>query len=305
MVESFTVPDGLDGVRVDRAISTLIAMSRADVQRLIAAGFIEVDGEPVGKSTKLTAGQQVRLTGSPEQVGPPEAQDIALDVRYEDDDVLVVHKPFGLVVHPGAGHEDGTLVNALLHFDPAISAVGQPDRPGIVHRLDRDTTGLMMVARSQPAYEALVAQLRERRVTRGYRSLVWGELVEARGVIEGPIGRDPARRTRMAIVQDGRPARTHYRVDATSADGRTSELALRLETGRTHQIRVHLASIGHPVVGDVMYGGKRGGDVGDRLRLHSEFLSFAHPITGETVQRHADPPIEFTEDRVTLGLPAR
>ena len=302
MFEAFIVPDGLDGVRVDRAISTLTALSRADVQRMLTSGLIEVDGRSVTKSTKLGVGQRVTVTGTPAEPGPPGPQPIDLDIRYEDDDVLIVHKPFGLVVHPGAGHVDGTLVNALLAFDPAIADVGQPARPGIVHRLDRDTSGLMMVARSHEAYDGLVKQLKARRVTRGYRSLVWGVLAEARGVIEGPIGRDRARRTRMAVVQDGRPARTHYRVDATSLDGGASELALRLETGRTHQIRVHLASIGHPVVGDPMYGGRRGGDVGDRLRLHSEFLSFAHPVTGETVERFADPPLDFAADKAALGF---
>ena len=180
-----------------------------------------------------------------------------MDVRYEDDDVLVVAKPAGLVVHPGAGHPDGTLVNGLLALDPEIAGTGDPQRPGIVHRLDRDTSGLLVVARSPRAYEALVAALGAHEVSREYLALVWGHLDAPRGVIDAPIGRSVRRPTRMAVREGGRRARTAYEVQAEFTSPEVSLVRASLETGRTHQIRVHLQAIGHPVVGDAAYGGAR------------------------------------------------
>jgi 23S rRNA pseudouridine1911/1915/1917 synthase len=226
-------------------------------------------------------------------VVPGPDPDVEVDVRYADDEVIVVVKPAGLVVHPGAGHAEGTLVNGLLARYGDIAEVGDPMRPGIVHRLDRDTSGLLVVARSARAYDDLVAQLAARTVERRYRALVWGTLASPRGLIDAPIGRSEARRTRMAVREAGKPARTEYEVRATFERPVCSELECRLETGRTHQIRVHLAAIGHPVVGDATYGGARDQLPLTRPFLHAASLAFDHPGTGERL-RFEDPlPVEL------------
>jgi 23S rRNA pseudouridine1911/1915/1917 synthase len=212
--------------------------------------------------------------------------DPSVDVRvvYVDDDVIVIDKQAGLVVHPGAGHPDGTLVNGLLARFPEISDVGQQGRPGIVHRLDVGTSGLLVVARSPLAYDVLVAALAARDVGRRYRTLVWGHPANPIGVIDAPIGRDHRDPMKMAVVVDGKPARTQYRVlRGFREPADVSELECRLETGRTHQIRVHLAAIGHPVVGDGAYGGARSGVTPPRPVLHAAELSFEHPATHETM----------------------
>jgi len=202
-------------------------------------------------------------------------------VRYADADVIVVAKPAGLVVHPGAGHHHGTLVHGLLARYPEIAEVGDRARPGIVHRLDRETSGLMVVARTARAYEALVDALGSREVEREYEALVWGHPDSARGLIDAPIGRSSTRRTRMAVRKEGKDARTSYEVREWFTHPEVALLTCRLETGRTHQIRVHLAAIGHPVVGDRSYGGSRSGLVLGRPFLHARRLAFAHPVTGE------------------------
>jgi 23S rRNA pseudouridine1911/1915/1917 synthase len=203
---------------------------------------------------------------------------------WEDADVVVVDKPPGLVVHPGAGQGEGTLVNGLLARHPELAGVGEAHRPGIVHRLDRDTSGLLVVALTPAAYTALVIALGERRVERRYAALVWGVPEAPRGVIDAPIGRSPRQPTRQAVVAGGRPARTRYEMRVRY--DQPADLALlgcRLETGRTHQIRVHLASIGHPVVGDREYGGQRDALSVPRVFLHAEHLAFDHPVTGEAL----------------------
>jgi 23S rRNA pseudouridine1911/1915/1917 synthase len=206
---------------------------------------------------------------------------VVVPVVYEDDDLLVVDKPAGLVVHPGAGRTTGTLVNGLLARDPGLRGVGEPGRPGIVHRLDRGTSGLMLVARSERAYGALVAMLSARRVERRYRTLVWGTVASPTGLVDAPIGRSARDRTRMAVTVTGRPARTRYEVvRAYHAPVAVTELCCLLETGRTHQVRVHLASIGHPVVGDGRYGGSRRSLPLERPFLHAERLTLDHPVTG-------------------------
>ncbi len=243
-----------------------------------------VDGERVRKSSKLETGSVIELLGEPEVAGLPVA-DAAVEVvvRLEDDDIVVVAKPAGLVVHPGAGHPDGTLVNGLLARYPEIADVGDPARPGIVHRLDRDTSGLLVVARSPAAYDGLVEMLAAHDVERRYDALVWGIPASPRGVIDAPIGRSVRRPTRMSVREGGRVARTAFEVVDTYREPEVARLVCRLETGRTHQIRVHLQAIGHPVVGDAAYSGQRAAIVLDRPFLHAGGLGFAHPVTGDPV----------------------
>jgi 23S rRNA pseudouridine1911/1915/1917 synthase len=252
---------------------------------LIDAGDVLVDGKRAAKSRKLRAGETIEVRKEPEADAPPVADaSVTVDVRYADDDVIVVAKPAGVVVHPGAGHESGTLVNGLLAAYPEIANVGDPMRPGIVHRLDRDTSGLLLVARSARAYDALVAQLAAHEVDRRYVALVWGHLAAPRGLVDAPIGRSQSRRTRMAVRDEGKPARTEYAVTEEFAHPVSSRLDCRLETGRTHQIRVHLAAIGHPVVGDATYGGMRDSISIGRPFLHAAALALTHPITGAPLE---------------------
>ncbi|MGZ6976126.1 MAG: RluA family pseudouridine synthase [Acidimicrobiia bacterium] len=280
MTESLEVPAALAGERIDRAVALLTGWSRADVQVLIDDALVQVDGRAVIKSRRLHEGEVIDLLAEPEPEGLPQPQAIPIVVVHEDADVIVVDKPAGLIVHPGAGHADGTLVNGLLHRFPELAGVGDPARPGIVHRLDANTSGLLAVARTQVAYDALVAALADRTVDRGYRALVWGVPDAASGVIDAPIGRSVRRPTRMAIREGGRHARTHYTVERIFPDAGVSLLRCSLETGRTHQIRVHLAAIHHPVVGDPAYGGIRSGIEIARPFLHAATLAFAHPVTG-------------------------
>ena len=279
----WTVPEALAGERVDRMVAMETGWSRAEVQAVAAEGGVLVDGRPAAKSARLAAGQRVLVVRRPEVAGPLVAEDVPVEVRYADDDLFVVAKPAGLVVHPGAGHAHGTLVHGLLALDPAIAAVGDPERPGIVHRLDRDTSGLMVVARSPAAYDALVDALARRAVGREYVALVWGHPENARGVIDAPIGRSTSRRTRMAVRREGRDARTAYEAREWFVAPEVTRIDCRLETGRTHQIRVHLAAIGHPVVGDGTYGGNRPGIRIDRPFLHAVRLTLDHPVTGEAL----------------------
>jgi 23S rRNA pseudouridine1911/1915/1917 synthase len=284
-VTVFETPAALEGERVDRAVAFLTGWPRATVQQMLDAGEVLVGGNRAAKSRKLRAGETIELLSEPVPAAPPVADaNVAVDVRYVDDDLLVIAKPADLVVHPGAGHDQGTLVNGLLALYPEIADVGDPMRPGIVHRLDRDTSGLLLVARSQRAYDALVDMLAAHEVERKYVALVWGHLSSPRGMVDAPIGRSQSRRTRMAVRDEGKPARTEYAVTETFPEPKVSLLDCRLETGRTHQIRVHLSAIGHPVVGDGTYGGARDSIAIDRPFLHAAVLEFAHPITGEAMQ---------------------
>lgn len=280
-----TIPASLEGVRIDRVVSLIADISRSAAADLIQSGGVSVDGAVVnaGKE-KMTAGQSIVIDVA--QVKGPErpAADSSrqLDVVHSDEDVIVINKDAGLVVHPGAGNQSGTLVNYLLAAYPEIAEVGDPMRPGLVHRLDAGTTGLIVVARTQEAYSSLVSQLASRSVTRVYSALVWGVPISLNGVIDAPIGRDQRDPTRMAVVVDGRASRTHYAVERSFHEPKDAALVeCRLETGRTHQIRVHLASIGHPVVGDATYGGVRAGLKAGRPMLHAKELAFDHPTSGE------------------------
>jgi 23S rRNA pseudouridine1911/1915/1917 synthase len=280
-VSELAVPPALEGERLDRALALLTGWSRAEVTRLIDDGAVLVGGRAVAKSHRLEAGALVELLSEPEPDQPPGPEPVPVDVRFADDDLVVVSKPAGLVVHPGAGHRGGTLVNGLLHRFPALSGVGDPARPGIVQRLDRDTSGLMLVARSPRAYDVLVAALARRDVDRRYLALVWGRFDAPRGVIDAPIGRSPTRRTRMAIRDEGRTARTAYEVRQEYDTPEVSLLECRLETGRTHQLRVHLSAVGHAVVGDAAYRGDRPSLRPGRPFLHAHRLGLDHPTTGQ------------------------
>ncbi len=282
--ERFAVPASLAGERIDRAVALLTGWSRADVAALVEEGAVLVEGRPVAKSRRLAEGEEVELTGEPVPEAPPAPEPVEFRVVHADDDVVVLSKPAGLVVHPGAGHRDGTLAAGLLHRFPEIAVVGDPMRPGIVQRLDRDTSGLMVVARSPRAYESLTAALAAREVERRYRALAWGRFDSRRGSIDAPIGRSTTRRTRMAVREAGKEARTDYEVLRQYDDPVVALLECRLESGRTHQIRVHLAAIGHPVVGDATYGGDRSPLRPGRPFLHAGHLAFTHPVTGESLE---------------------
>jgi 23S rRNA pseudouridine1911/1915/1917 synthase len=278
------IPPALAGERLDRIVSLVTEASRSAAAALIAAGGAQVDGLVVTSGKiRLQLGQTIDVdeTKLPVAELPKADATVEFSVVYDDDEIVVVDKPAGLVIHPGAGNPDGTLVNGLLARYPELVDVGQPHRPGIVHRLDIGTSGLLVVARTDRAYHTLVSALSKHAVGRAYRTLVWGHLSNPYGVIEAPIGRDHRDPMRMAVVVDGKPARTRYQVVTEyRAPAAVAALQCHLETGRTHQIRVHLAAIGHPVVGDANYGGTRSAIVAPRPFLHAAQLSFAHPISG-------------------------
>ncbi|MGO8873331.1 MAG: RluA family pseudouridine synthase [Acidimicrobiales bacterium] len=293
-VLSVVVPASLDGVRVDKAVALVADMTRSSVSALIDAGRVRVDGRTVrSRSAVLRAGQQLEVDRDEVRAADAPQPDptVVFEVVHQDRDIVVVDKPAGLVVHPGAGHRSGTLVNGLLARYPELgtlaAAVGSdPDRPGVVHRLDRGTSGLLVVARTPDAYRSLVAQLAARRVTRIYQALVLGTVEGESGLVDAPVGRSATSPTRMAVSRKGKEARTRYRVERRfTHPGASTLVAASLETGRTHQIRVHLSAIGHPVVGDEVYGWGRSlpGVTTARPFLHAGSLAFRHPLTGEEV----------------------
>jgi 23S rRNA pseudouridine1911/1915/1917 synthase len=304
-VIELVVPDELAGERVDRVVALLTGWSRVDVQALLETGDIVVGGARVAKSRRVEAGDAIELRGEPAAATNPEAEAVDIVVVHEDADVVVVAKPAGLVVHPGAGNEHGTLVSGLLARYPEIAEVGDRARPGIVHRLDRETSGLLVVARSARAYDALVEQLGARSVERAYDALVWGVPDARRGVVDAPIGRSEARRTRMTVRSEGRAARTAYDVEQTWSSPVVARLTCRLETGRTHQIRVHMEAIGHPVVGDATYRGVRDSIPLRRPFLHATRLAFDHPGSGERLSFDEPLPRELTAVLNRLGPPNR
>jgi 23S rRNA pseudouridine1911/1915/1917 synthase len=300
-----TIPAALDGERLDRVVSMLCGVSRREASELVAAGSVMVDGVPVtARTARVTAGDRIDVDRVPPRpaTGPEADPTVGFVVVHADDAVIVVDKPAGLVVHSGAGNETGTLVHGLLARFPDLVAVGETDRPGIVHRLDKGTSGLLVVARTAAAYEALVAQLADRRVTRQYQALVWGRPEAPRGVVDAPIGRSTRDPTRMAVAAGGREARTGYEVVRSYHQPvEVSLLRCDLETGRTHQIRVHLAAIDHPVVGDATYGGARRSFPVARPFLHATRLAFTHPVTGERVSFESPLPADLVGvlDRLT------
>ncbi|HEY2916648.1 MAG TPA: RluA family pseudouridine synthase [Candidatus Limnocylindrales bacterium] len=307
-IRHVVVPPGRAG-RADRFAADLTGLSRSFVQRLMADGHVTAGGLRLKANTIVEPGTALQVEVPPAAPAEP-VGDASIDVPvvYEDDDLLIVDKPAGLVVHPAPGHADGTLVNALLgrHGD-TFGGIAGVKRPGIVHRLDRDTSGLLIVARTDAAQASLMAQLQARRIKKTYLALVHGAVNAAVGRIEAPIGRDPGHRTRMAVVAGGREATTGYRV-RERFDGWTL-LELDLITGRTHQIRVHLAAIGHPVAGDPLYGtatSRRGPDGLDRLFLHAWRLELTSPSSGRLLRAEAALPAELASvvDSLRPGLGA-
>jgi len=282
-----------EGERLDVLAAELAGVTRSRVGALIKQGSVSVDGAAQTKAGfKLKAGMALRVEVPPASPVAVEAEDIDLDILYQDDDLAVVFKPSGMVVHPAAGNERGTLVNALLKHLDNLSGIGGEIRPGIVHRIDKDTSGLLLVAKNDFAHVSLSEQIRAHTVKRAYRAIVIGGFREEEGTVEGPIGRHPTDRKRMAIVPSGRDATTHWTALEPLRDATLIEA--RLTTGRTHQIRVHMASIGHPVLGDPVYGPKKspypveGGQL-----LHAFRLGFVHPRTGEEMLFEAEPEARF------------
>lgn len=313
-----TVKDSQLGQRLDQAIAELSAdFSRSRLKEWLLAGKVQVNGEVVTKPrTKVMGGEEITLQAELEDEERWEAQDIPLDIVYEDEDIIVINKPRDFVVHPGAGTPDGTVLNALLHHYPDIAEV---PRAGIVHRLDKDTTGLMVVAKTVPAQTRLVRALQKRNITREYEAIAIGRMT-AGGKVDKPIGRHSTKRTLMAVAPMGKHAVTHYRVAEHFREH--TRIRLRLETGRTHQIRVHMSYLQHPLLGDTAYGGRARIPTGasqeltemirgfDRQALHAVMLRFEHPVTGEELEFHAPVPddmVEMTEalrkDTEEFGLP--
>ena len=283
-----------DGERLDSALSRLVPeLTRSQAQRLIEQGAVTQAGRPVKKNEKLPAGTALELEIPEVREAPIAAQPIPLEVCYEDADVIVVNKPKGLVVHPAPGHADGTLVNALLyHCAGTLSGIGGALRPGIVHRIDRDTSGLIIAAKNDAAHQYLSAQLADHTLARTYECIVVGKLREDRGTVNAPIARHPTDRKRMAVVAGGREAVTHWEVIARYPG--YTHVRCRLETGRTHQIRVHMAYIGHPILGDTVYGAKKEVPGLTGQCLHAVGLRFLHPRTHEVVELSCPLPEEFT-----------
>lgn len=295
------VPESCLGKRLDQTIAEMFPdYSRSRLKEWILAGSVSVNGTVVTKAReKMYGGESIEIGAEVESEIRFEAQDLPLNIVYEDDDILVINKPAGFVVHPGAGNPDGTVLNALLHHCPSLDVV---PRAGIVHRLDKDTTGLMVVAKTIAAQTNLVDSLQRREITREYEAIANG-IMTAGGVVDEPIGRHATKRTHMAVTFSGRPSVTHYRV--LEKYRLHTRLRLRLETGRTHQIRVHMAHITHPLVGDPVYGGRprppknATEELRDMLRqfkrqaLHAAMLSLYHPITGELMTWRAEIPEDF------------
>ena len=280
------MPESLGGIRADRAISALLGVSRSTSRRLIDAGLARSASGPLRPAERVGAGASIWLGNPPDRRLAPERVDF--DVLYEDDHLAVVVKPAGIITHPGTvvPAQRGTLAAGLLHRFPHIEGIGQPARWGIVHRLDRDTSGLLVVALSRAAYQELGEALRRRRVRRRYLALVHGVVDSARGAVEAPLGPDPRRRGKRAVMADGRYALTRYRVARRGEDPPLSLLEVELETGRTHQIRVHMSSIGHPVVGDRLYSGRPDPLAAGRMWLHASHLSFDHPADPSRRMEH-------------------
>jgi len=291
------LPDALDGERLDRVVAMLDGCSRSVAATLIAEGNVSINGAVITqRSARVATGNRITFAPTVEQLPTVDPDDsVDFETVHIDEHVIVINKPSGLVVHPGAGRPDKTLVNGLLAAFPEIASVGEPLRPGIVHRLDGETSGLLVVARTDAAYTHLVAAMARHDVIRRYAAVVSGSVVDDRGMIDAPIGRSTQRRTRMAVLADGREARTHYEVRARRQDDPTvTLLQCRLETGRTHQIRVHLSAIGYPVLGDQTYGTATSRAAFDRVALHAENLGFEHPTSGEHVSFEAPMPADLT-----------
>lgn len=295
-MNSWTVEKEMNAVRIDKFISERMdGVSRSYIQKLIKDERVTVDLRPVKANYKVNEGERVEVT-VPEPVSLDiEPQNISLDILYEDEDVLLVNKPKDMVVHPSVGHMDGTLVNALLyHCKDSLSSINGVMRPGIVHRIDKDTTGVLIVCKNDKAHNCIAEQLKVHSITRKYHALVWHNLAEDSGTIDAPIGRHPVDRKKMAINhKNGKPAVTHYKV--LERFGNYTYVECELETGRTHQIRVHMTSIGHPLVGDPVYGPSRQPFKTQGQMLHAKVFGFIHPTTGEYMEFETPLP-DYFED---------
>jgi len=297
------VPPGLDGERADKVVSHLADVPRSTARAIFDAGDACVAGESIRPSQRLLGGDEV-VVRIPERVNTLEPDPtVPFDAVYEDAHLVVVDKPIGVVVHPTSDRSSGTLVHGLIAEYPDIVGIGQEGRWGIVHRLDRDTSGLLVIARTQEGYEGLTSMMRERSVTRRYLAVVGGRFDSTTGTIDAPLARDPSNPTRMRVDRAGRPSRTSYRRLATWEGRDASLVSVGLETGRTHQIRVHMRSIDHPIIGDRAYG--KAGTVGDPGRpwLHARQLSFPHPVSGKLIDIVSGLPEDLSDSLSVLGGP--
>lgn len=300
------IPEPLDSERVDRVLAMLLGLSRSAAADAVTAGLVSLDGVSISKaSTRVATGQELDVDDS---VLDPEDEiaadpSVALDLLHVDEHVLVIDKAVGQIVHPGAGHSTGTIAQGVLAQFPEVRNVGEVNRPGVVHRLDKGTSGVFMMARTAKAYESLTGQLRDRSVSRRYLTLAWGHPQTQRGVVEAPIGRAVRDPTRMVVREDGKPARTAYSVVSSWAQPKISLFSCELDTGRTHQIRVHLEAIHHPVVGDARYGGGRDTLGLERPALHAAELGFVHPETDDWLEFSSPLPSDIRELLDFLGPP--
>ena len=280
------------GIRLDKALADLTELSRSQANEAIKNGNIFVNCKAFNAKSRVIYGELVTYDLPEPEVLEYEAEDIPLDIVYEDDDVAVVNKPQGMVVHPSVGHTSGTLVNALMYHIHDLSSINGVVRPGIVHRIDKDTSGLLMIAKNDRSHQALAEELKDKKSLRKYLAIVHGNISNDRGVIEAPIGRSEKDRKKQAVTAKGKPAVTHFKV--LERFGNYTLVELTLETGRTHQIRVHMAYIGHPVAGDPLYGPRKTLK-GNGQFLHAQTLGFTHPTTGESLRFSVEPPAIFQE----------
>ena len=293
-----------DGERVDRVIAFFSGLSRSKVSDLISKRLILRNGIPIKKGSEIVhTNDEISMPNLVDEAVEEIASDESIDfeVVFEDDSVIVVSKPSGLIVHPGSGIANGTLVNGLAAQFPDLREIGDPTRLGLVHRLDKGTSGLLIVARTPEALENLKFQMQERHVHRQYFAIVAGHVESNKGVVDAPLGRDPKNPLKRAVINSGKYARTHYEIDQKyESPFKVSMLNCRLETGRTHQIRVHLAAIGHPVLGDELYGGRTSFNIENRLALHAQMLSFLHPKTKNLMNFESPLPAELTSMKGTF-----
>lgn len=297
-----SVPPEKAGERIDKIISSALEpMSRSAVQKIIDEGAVSIGGTVISKNYKVRHGDVIKVIIPEARELEVAAENIPLDIRYEDDDLLVVNKPKGMVVHPAAGNYDGTLVNALLyHCKGSLSGINGVIRPGIVHRIDKDTSGLLIVAKNDMAHISLAEQIKVHSFTREYQSVVYGRIKNENGTVDAPIGRHPVDRKKMAVTQkNSKNAVTHYSVLNEYRD--FTHLKLRLETGRTHQIRVHMSYIGHPVAGDPVYGPKKVIEYLSGQCLHAGLIGFRHPRTKEYIEIESELPDYFTDFLRRIG----
>ena len=297
MPEELAFKVEVESARLDEYVARkVVRLSRTQARKLIVDGLIVVEDVTVKPSFRVTFGHVIKVLSGFSEFSALEPEDIPIEILYEDDDILVVDKPAGLAVHPGAGHPSGTLVNALIYLRPALKGIGSSERPGIVHRLDLDTSGVMVIAKNLASHAHISEQFAQRSVNKIYLALVKGRLTQTEAIIDAPIGRDPSNRQKMNVVDGGKSAKTRYKVLKSIGDHQLLEV--KLLTGRTHQIRVHLASIGHSIIGDSLYGKKS--KTIDRQFLRSHFLELVHPSTERSMAFKSPLPLDLKDFLATL-----